>query len=993
MSSLKYKIRGSVSPQGKPRVYFCCHHDDFNNFFDKISNDILSNQNCAVWYRDDYSPLDDDLKNDLKQMQLFVIPVTAKFLTTENEAFATEFKIAAENHIPILPLMQEPGLEKLFNYKCGNLQFLNKYSNDATEISYDEKLKKYLESILVGDKLADKIRAAFDAYVFLSYRKKDRKYAQELMKLIHRNNFCRDIAIWYDEFLTPGENFNDSIREALVKSDLFVLTVTPNLVNELNYIVTTEYPMAKRENKPVLPVELVPTDKDKLFDNFKDISSPVNAYDDEIFNDALLSEIRKLAISESQDSPEHNFFIGLAYLNGIDVEVDRERAVSLITSAAQDGLFEAMAKLYNMYADGEGVPVDYSESEYWAEKSYADCLQALGEEHPDTLYWMNNLSIAHGNAGNYEKQLELTQKCYELHKKVYGEEHMETLTLLSNLAIAYGELGNHENALREQQKTLNRELRFYTTLSHTDDVAINDPSENLKKKNELTEKCYELRKKVLGEEHIHTLSTLKSLINIYLDTYDNKKKLELTEKSYNLHKKIFGEEHPDTIDALYSYTSVHEGIMYRGKHEKLHELQDKLLELRKKQYDAAIKLYGEDHLHTLDMLDALANTYRIVGYHDKHRELIEIYYNKRRKIFGEYHSSLLYPLSILANSLNSYEKKIAAREKIYEINRKYYGETHDNTMLALNNLAVICNWAKDVQGELRSRKKMYEVHRDNFGEENPITLSYMHALGIAYVNTNNDEAALDITQKCYNLRRKVLGENHFDTIFSLRDLADVYNKVGDKSHELEARIKLYEISRETSGEESKNTIDFLTNLAFLYEELNDSENTFKCMEKIYNINKKIYVEHDARAIVSLNNLATAYGGIGNYKKAIELYEKSNELCSFESRPETLDTVTLFRNIANAYLQTDDVEDASEFYKKAFELCKSLYESYVESCGEKEHYALTLLYNLALCYGSCGDSDMQIKLFEKCYELSKEVFGDTDPSTLKVLSDLNDARRK
>jgi hypothetical protein len=70
------------------------------------------------------------------------------------------------------------------------------------------------------------------------------------MKLIHKNEFCRDIAIWYDEFLTPGENFNDSIRAALCKSDLFVLTVTPNLVNEPNYVEATEYPMALEEQKP-----------------------------------------------------------------------------------------------------------------------------------------------------------------------------------------------------------------------------------------------------------------------------------------------------------------------------------------------------------------------------------------------------------------------------------------------------------------------------------------------------------------------------------------------------------------------------------------------------------------------------------------------------------------------------------------------------------------------------------------------------------------------
>ena len=169
MANIRFKTNGNSSPQGKPRVYFCCHPDDFTKYFEDISDEILLIQNCAVWYRGDFDPLDETLEQDLRQMQLFVIPVTEKFLMDDNDALNNEFRIAIENHIPVLPLMQEPGLEELFNSKCGNLQFLSKLSNDDTEISYNKKLKKYLQSILVGDELADKIRAAFDAYVFLSY--------------------------------------------------------------------------------------------------------------------------------------------------------------------------------------------------------------------------------------------------------------------------------------------------------------------------------------------------------------------------------------------------------------------------------------------------------------------------------------------------------------------------------------------------------------------------------------------------------------------------------------------------------------------------------------------------------------------------------------------------------------------------------------------------------------------------------------------------------
>ena len=42
----------------------------------------------------------------------------------------------------------------------------------------------------------------------------------------------------------------------------------------------------------------------------------------------------KEAVTENDNEPEHNFLIGLAYLDGIDVEVNRERGIEMITLAA-----------------------------------------------------------------------------------------------------------------------------------------------------------------------------------------------------------------------------------------------------------------------------------------------------------------------------------------------------------------------------------------------------------------------------------------------------------------------------------------------------------------------------------------------------------------------------------------------------------------------------------------------------------------------------------
>ena len=379
MADFQYITKDDSSPQGKPRVCFTAHPDDYQIYFEEIRQDIFKRQNCVIFYLDGNTQPDkvDDYELRLGEMQLFVVPVTTKLLMTPNRAMDVEIPFAASRHIPVLPLIQESGLNELFQQRFGSLQYLNKYDTDPTVIPYHEKLTKFLESVIIGDELVQKIRAAFDAYVFLSYRKKDRKYAQELMRLIHLNPMCRDIAIWYDEFLTPGEDFNDAIEEAMKKSKLFALAVTPNLVNEVNYVLTTEYPKAREMDKEILPVEMVATDITQLKAKYADIPDPIHVSQKQLLDDRMLAMLKDIALSHDDRDAQHTFFIGLAYLKGIDVEIDRDKASKLIISAAKNGYPAGPQTLVAMYSQGEGVRHDFTEAAFWSEKN----AEILNEEY------------------------------------------------------------------------------------------------------------------------------------------------------------------------------------------------------------------------------------------------------------------------------------------------------------------------------------------------------------------------------------------------------------------------------------------------------------------------------------------------------------------------------------------------------------------------------------------------------------------------------------
>lgn len=417
---LTYKTRGDSSPQGKARVYFSGHPMDLERYLEPICRQLFQSQDCAVYYDEEPEQPGDwqQYRHELEQMQLFVVPVTSRFLYQPNRARELEFPFAMEQRIPVLPLMQENGLELEFNRICGDLQLLNQNDPDPTALPYEEKLEKFLASVLVGDTLAAQVRDAFDAYVFLSYRKKDRQYAQQLMRLIHKNQFCRDIAIWYDEFLTPGEDFNQAIAQALEKSALFALTVTPSLIEEGNYVMRIEYPEAKKAGKMILPVEMAPTDRQKLKDCYRDLPPCARGQDEPGLSTALLEAVRKLAIQENDGSPEHNFFIGLAYLNGIDVEVDRQRALELISGSAEAGLPEAMEKLVGMYENGEGVRRDPGQAIAWREKLVA-WHQARFEAEPEQQLgrrWLKQIQLLADSWMELDRLDQAEQVCQQMNR-------------------------------------------------------------------------------------------------------------------------------------------------------------------------------------------------------------------------------------------------------------------------------------------------------------------------------------------------------------------------------------------------------------------------------------------------------------------------------------------------------------------------------------------------------------------------------------------------
>ena len=876
---MKVRTRGGSSPSGKRKVYFTCHPTDFERYFDKVCEDIFKTQDCAIYYTGDMTaPIPEQyLDSDLGQMNLFVMPVTYRLLSEPNRAMDADFAYATAGAHPIsvLPLMMETGIDTFYAGRFGERQYLSPYSRDASEIGYEAKLEKYLASVLTDDATAARVRQAFDAYIFLSYRKKDRHRANELMRLIHQNPRYRDVAIWYDEFLTPGENFNQNIAKALEKSDLFALLVTPNLVNEQNYVQKVEYPKAMEAGKRILPAEMEKTDRGELEKRYCGIPACVDARNEETLDAGIREALKTLVVKPNEDDPEHNYLLGLAYLEGIDVEVNPRYAVELITSAAEAELPEAMMKLQKMYLNGERVEVDYQKALYWAKRIYEYFSRTKGENDPETLAALDNLAVVYYYTGDFQKALELHQKAYSLRCEVLGEKHPSTLISRNNLAASYYYAGDFQKALELLQKAYSLYCEVLgekhpNTLSSLNNLAVAyGEIGDYSKKLELCQKGYSLRCEVFGEKHPDTLGSLNNLANAYGKTGDYSKKLELHQKTYSLRCEVLGEKHPDTLASLNNLA-----VAYCDTGD----FQESL-ELHQKAYSLRCEVLGEKHPDTLSSLNNLAIAYGATGDYSKGLELCQSVYSLRLGVLGEKHPDTLLSLCNLANAYGNtgdFCKRLELYQKIYPLGCEIFGEKHPETLTILNNLATAYGELGAFQKSLELCQKVYSLQCEVLGERHPDTLLSLNNLAIAYGDTGDCQQQLELQQKAYSLRCEVFGEKHPDTLSSLGDLAVAYYRAGDFQKTLELCQKAYPLFREVIGATHPKTVAAKDLLNLMQEKCQNLLEEADRLSRYYNFCCTKFGEKGKATVRTLCELADVYEKLGETEKAVELRAKAAE---------------------------------------------------------------------------------------------------------------------
>jgi len=217
--------------------------------------------------------------------------------------------------------------------------------------------------------------------------------------------------------------------------------------------------------------------------------------------------------------------------------------------------------------------------------------RTLGEEHPDTLYSINNLATVLRAMGEFDEARQLNQQVLDIRRRTLGEEHPNTLISMNNLALVLRDVGELDEA------------------------------------RQLTQQAFDIRRRTLGEEHPDTLYSMNNLAGVLRAVGELDEARQLNQQVFDISRRTLGEEHPDPLISMNNLAVVLRAV---GELDEARQLNQQVFDIRR-------RTLGEEHPDTLYSINNLAVVLQTMGELDEARQLWEEALPAAIRVWGDDH--------------------------------------------------------------------------------------------------------------------------------------------------------------------------------------------------------------------------------------------------------------------------------------------------------------------------------------------------------------------
>jgi hypothetical protein len=260
----------------------------------------------------------------------------------------------------------------------------------------------------------------------------------------------------------------------------------------------------------------------------------------------------------------------------------------------------------------------------------------------------------------------------------------------------------------------------------------------------------QMRKRVLGDEHPDTLTSINNLASTYSKQGRWKEAEELQVQETQTRKRVLGDEHPDMLTSMANLVATYRD---QGRWKEAEELQVQEMQMRK-------RVIGDEHPHTLNSIANLAATYSNQGRWREAEELLVQEMQMRKRVLGDEHPDTLNSIANLSATYSSQGRCKEAEElqvQETQTRKRVLGDEYPDTLTSMNNLALTY-WN---QGRWREAEELFvqvmQTRKKVLGDERPSTVTSMDNLAYTLKGQDRTDKAISLLETSLALGNTGLG--------------------------------------------------------------------------------------------------------------------------------------------------------------------------------------------------------------------------------------------
>jgi tetratricopeptide (TPR) repeat protein len=379
---------------------------------------------------------------------------------------------------------------------------------------------------------------------------------------------------------------------------------------------------------------------------------------------------------------------------------------------------------------------------------------------------------------------------------------------------------------------------------------------------------------------------------------------ELFVQVMKMRKRVLGEEHPDTLTSMNHLASTYQN---QGRWKEAEDLFVQVIETRK-------RVLGQEHLDTLKNMNNLASTYLNQGRWKEAEDLFVQVMETSKRVLGQEHLDTLTSMNNLASTYRNQGRWKEAEDlfvQVIETSKKVLGQEHPDTLTSINNLAsTYWNLGRWKEAE-DLFVQVIETSKRVLGQEHPNTLASMASLASTYRNQERWKEAEGLFVQVIETSTGVLGQEHPDTLTSINNLASTFWNQGRWKEAEDLFVQVIETSKRMLGQEHPDTLMSMANLASTYQNQERWKEAEDLGVQVIETRKRVLGQEHPDTLTSMNNLAFTWKGYGRHADAFKVIEECVQLRIRILGADHPDTLSSFRTLLGWQAENLDVSGSAE----------------------------------------------------------------------------------